>query len=90
MDVDFNNLRLHAVIAYNSLVAELNRHVDGEELGPVKPHGERFTTGDIRDQLEDLRMVVATLIAIEDESQGIRPLDEKLAVFAPGDEERNR
>ena len=81
MEVNFNRLRIGLASSYNALVKELNRHVDGELLGAGKPHGDTFTTGDIRDQLNDLRNYIATLLCVEGDEKDMKCVDYELDVF---------
>jgi hypothetical protein len=83
MEVDFNNLRLKTAEAYNRLVKELNRHVHGEEFGPGIDCGDTFCTGDIRDDLDDLRNGIAILLCLYDEKENIKCIDFDLKIFAP-------
>jgi len=85
MKVDFDAFRKRGVEAFNSLVNELNGRIqaDGETICDSRKHGDSLCTGDIRDQMDDLRNCLATLICLEDKSSGIECLDLELAVFAP-------
>lgn len=89
MEVDFNNLRKSMAKSYNKLCLTLNRFLneDGEfcETAPIE--GDAFYAGDIKTEMDDLRNLIATLICIYDESQGIKVIDEKLEVFAPEPDE---
>ena len=85
MEVDFDAFRKRGVEAFNSLVNELNGRIqaDGETISYSRKFGDTLCAGDIRDQMDDLRNCLATLICLEDKSAGIECLDLELAVFAP-------
>ena len=85
MEVDFDAFRKRGVEAFNSLVKELNGRIqaDGETVADSRKYGDSLCVGDIRDQIDDLRNCLATLICLEDKSSGIKCLDLDLAVFAP-------
>jgi hypothetical protein len=85
MEVNFDAFRKRGVEAFNSLVNELNGRIqaDGETISDSRKHGDSLCVGDIRDQMDDLRNCLATLICLEDKPSGIESLDLHLAVFAP-------
>ena len=85
MNVNFDGFRKSGVAAYNSLVKELNSRIqeDGETLGKSRVNGDSFCTGDIYDEMKNIRDCLATLICLEDKENGIKCLDLKLDVFAP-------
>jgi len=85
MEVDFDAFRKRGVEAFNPLVNELNGRIqaDGETISYSRKFGDTLCAGDIRDQMDDLRNCLATLICLEDKSSGIECLALELAVFAP-------
>lgn len=84
MEVNFDNLRILGAKAFNRLVKELNRHVDGEYIRDRGiPDGDSFVVGDIYDEIRDLRDVLATLLCLESKEAGIESIEYDLEVFAP-------
>ena len=84
MEVNFDHLRITGAKAYNKLCKELNRHVDGEYIRDTgKPHDDVFVTGDIRDEMDALRDMLALLLSLESDAEHIKAIDYDLEVFAP-------
>jgi hypothetical protein len=82
MEVNFDALRRKGATAYNKLVKEFNRRVDGEKISVGMPHGDALHTGDIRDQLNGLHDFIGALLSLESESEGIKAIEDvKLLVF---------
>ena len=82
MNVDFYRLRIQIAISFNSLIKELNRHVDGELiLDRGIPEGDIFVTGDIYDQINSLRNSIATLLSVYDDKNN-KEIDFDLEIFA--------
>ncbi len=84
MKVNFNGLRRRLADSYNSLTRELNRHVDkdGEGMGA----GSTLVTGDIRDQMDNLREYIGTIISLEGGEDDFKALEIDLVEFAPGED----
>lgn len=86
MRVDFDRLRLNGAKSFNRLVKTLNRFVDGEDIKQIaKIEGDSFVVGDIYDDINDLKNMLATLLCLDDEEKEIKCIDYKLEVFADGE-----
>jgi hypothetical protein len=84
MDVNFDNLRITGARAFNRLVKELNRHVDGEHIMDRGiQEQDQFVVGDIYSEINTLRNVIATLLSLEDKDAGIKHIEYDLNVFPP-------
>lgn len=70
MQVDFNNLRRQACIAYDNLCEKLNRGIDDEGVVNIR-------AGYIQDEMDKLRQLVAFIAMVYEENDS-----EKVNVYA--------
>ena len=75
MKINFDNLRIKGSKAYNSLVKELNNHIEGETMGAGRFRTYGFHTGDIRDQLNDLHDFLGAILSLESDDGEIKPIE---------------
>lgn len=70
MNVDFNNLRRQACIAYDKLCEKLNQSIDDDGMVSIGTNG-------IQDEMDELRQFIGIIAMVYEEND-----DEKINVYA--------